>query len=417
MQSLEDRGRHLPLTKVSTNLCAKCKGARRLCGLPRCPIVVRLEQQLAVAGALKTRRELYSPTPPSVLVGEQGYPYVRVGVNLTPSDDKPGFYENPGKWWGRLGLYDIIRLRASMVFSNKRLPVKSVDERVAEAVLEAAASAKPVYSEVYFRKPPKPRPIIDAQLKPVGMQGEVERISITENPKIPKRVDRVMQERVPARKAVVELYEAGLDVYYIQRVFSAAGLGVRRRLVPTRWTITAVDKIVSQHILRRVKNYKEYPAYEVYHTSYIGNRYTILLMPGAWSMEMIEAWLPHTVWVPGGKPYIYTVHELADGKPSDEDGGYYAIRLPVLEFLDRQRRQARVLVVREITPEYFAPVGSWQIRESVRNALRQRPEEAGSLEEALTILARRTTLPFEEIAARSKLLDMARRQRLITSFI
>jgi len=339
-----------------------------------------------------------------------------VGVNLTPYDDKPGFYENPREWWGKLNLYDIIRLRTSIIFSNKRLSVKSMDEKIAEAILEAAASTKPVYSEVYFRKPPKPRPIIDTQLKPVGIQGEVEKISITENPKVPRRVDQLIQERIPARDAVIELYISGLDVYYIQRIFSAAGLGVRKKFVPTRWTITAVDKIISQHIFRRVKHYKEYPTYEIYHTSYIGNRYTIFIIPGTWSIEMIEVWLPHSVWVPGSKPYIYTVHELEDGKPNDEDGGYYAIRLSVLEFLDKQKRQAKVIVVREITPEYFAPVGSWQIRESIRNAFKQRPEKPGSLEEALAILARKTILSLEEIVKNSKLLDIVQRQKMITEF-
>lgn len=363
------------------------------------------------------KRELYTPTPPSALVGERGYPEVRIGLNLTPVSENPALYDNPREWWGRLGIDDIVRMRASMIFSNKKAYVKAVDDKFIEAVLEASSSTKPVYSEVVFKKPPTPRPIISSYTKPVGMQGEVEKIRLDDNPKIPRRVDRLIEEKVKAAAAVVELYSHGFDVYYIQRLFSAAGLGAERRLVPTRWAITSVDKILSDHLLKTVKNYKEIPGYNIHHVEYIGNKYTVMLVPGTWSMEMIEIWHPRTVWVKGAKPFIYRVYELEDGKPSDEDGGYYAIRLPVLEHLGALKRQAKVLVVREVTREYIIPVGSWQIRESIRNALKKPPVKAETINEALKIFAAYTSFPPEWYRRTSTIVKLTLYQRKITDYL
>jgi len=363
------------------------------------------------------KREVYSPTPPSLLVGEHGYPRVLAGINIAPAGGEPRIYEDPQRWWGRLSLEDIIRIRTSLVHSAARIEARRPGGRVAETLREAALSEKPLYSEVVYRKPPRPRPLLDPLLKPIGMRGEVEDIRLVDNPAIPRRVDSLVEERLPAHDAVAELYRHGFDVYYIQRVFSAALLGRQPRLVPTRWTITAVDKIVSDALLRRVRGYPEIPGLELYHVEYIGNRYTILLAPGPWSMEMIEVWLPRSVWVPGDKPHVYRVYEYWDGRASDMDGGYYAIRQPLLEHLEERRRRAAAIVVREITPSYYAPVGSWQIRESIRNALRQKPLRPRSLEEAVRLLDEHTLMPAEMLLERSPIYALLKGQRRITEYL
>lgn len=405
------------LTRRSPELCTSCKGSRRLCGLPECPILVKIREQLRLE-KLQELRELQSATPPSVLVGEHGYPHVRVGANLPLSeDDRPALFENPSMWWGRLSLYDIVKLRARLVFSYEVVHAGSASAASLEAVREAAASVKPVDSEAYFRKPPAFRLRFDPLLKPVGLSGRVERLRLVDNPSIPRRVDSLAEDRVKAKRALIELYSYGFDVYYLQRIFTSGLLGVEKRLVPTRWAITAVDKTLGDYLLEKVRSFPEIVEYEVYHSSYIGNRYTVLLMPGCWALEMVEVWMPRSVWVPGEKAHIYTIHEWSDGAASGEDGGYQAIRFAVLESLARRGRQAACLAVREITPEYFAPVGNWQIREGVRNALRGSPVKAGTLEEALREVGRLTLTPLDEIISRSSLLRSLRAQRKLIEFL
>ena len=66
-----------------------------------------------------------------------------------------------------------------------------------------------------------------------------------------------------------------------------------------------------------------------------------------------------------------SAHEGYEGRTSyveETAGAYYAARLGVLEHLKERGRQAKALVLREITDDYWAPVGVWQVREGVRNA-------------------------------------------------
>lgn len=384
--------------------------------MPECPILLRVREQLKL-DKLTSVRELQSATPPSVLVGEYGYPHVRVGANLPFSDvSEPGLYESPQQWWGRLTLYDIVRLRARLVFSYGVVHAGSAMSRTLETIQEAASSLKPVESEAVFRKPPVFRMRFDPLLKPVGLSGQVEKLQLVDNPSIPKRVDALASDRVKARRALIELYDYGFEVYYLQRLLTAGVLGVEKRLVPTRWAITAVDKALGDYLLKKVRSQPEISEYEVYHSSYIGNRYTLLLMPGSWSMEMVEIWMPHSVWVPGDRAFVSTLHEWSDGKASGEDGGYQAIRFAVLESLAKRGRQAACLAVREITPEYFAPVGNWQIREGVRAALRGSPLKAPTLDEALREMSRLLLTPLNEVLRRSALLKNARKQKKLVEF-
>jgi len=416
LRGREQRAAEAVLTRRSPELCTSCKGSRRLCGLPECPILVKIREQLKLE-KLQGLRELQSATPPSVLVGEHGYPHVRVGANLPLSDEsEPALFEDPSSWWGKLSLYEIVRLRAKLVFSYEVVHVGSAAAAALEAVREAAASVKPVDSEAFFRKPPVFRLRFDPLLKPVGLSGHVEKLQLASNPSIPRRVDSLAEDRVKARRALIELYSYGFDVYYLQRLLTSGLLGVEKRLVPTRWAITAVDKTLGDYLLGRVRGYPEISEYEVYHSSYVGNRYVILLMPGSWAMEMVEVWMPHSVWVPSERAHIYAIHEWSDGRASGEDGGYQAIRFAVLENLARRGKQAVCLAIREITPEYFAPVGNWQIREGVRNALRGSPLRARTLEEALQEVGQLTLTPLSEILSRSVLLRSLRAQKSLLEF-
>ena len=54
---------------------------------------------------------------------------------------------------------------------------------------------------------------------------------------------------------------------------------------------------------------------------------------------------------------------------SNTAGGYYATRLPILKYLYVIKRQASVLVIRLETPSYWAALGVWVVRESVKKAL------------------------------------------------
>lgn len=134
----------------------------------------------------------------------------------------------------------------------------------------------------------------------------------------------------------------------------------------------------------------------------------------------MEAWYPRTVWNPHGRSVVmYSSWEGYDGRTTyAEIGGcYYAARLAVCEKLVKERRQATVIVLREARPSYIMPVGVWHVRESVRDAMRQKPFTFNTLNEALGWVASRFRIPLQKWVMESELLKDVFFQRKMTDFV
>ena len=406
-------------SKVDPAICAKCKGVRRLCGRPKCPILERIRQNVIVY-PLVNKKVLFSASPPSVLVGEYNYPNVSLGPLATPvSGLHAKEYEDYRNWWGVKSLDEIIKLRASMVFSKFNANIKDAhktNNKLLEATQEIALASIPVDAEFFFKKPPKPTISFDGILSPIGPKTILSKLKVVENPIVPRKLDYLIYDTdVKASDAVYELYRAGIDVYHIVRVFSLGMLGEKRKrkLVPTRWSITAIDSMLGDKLLERVRTYKEISSTLIYKTEYIGNKYLIIMFPSSWTFEMIEIWRPRSVWVKAEKAYVVVNYEFKDGrwrKPG-VDGGYHAIRFPILEYLNEIKRQALVIAIREVLPDYYAPVGSWQIRESIRNALRSKPIRVDDISEIVKIIKKEIITDLNTILKNSVVL-----RQLITGY-
>jgi hypothetical protein len=100
-----------------------------------------------------------------------------------------------------------------------------------------------------------------------------------------------------------------------------------------------------------------------------------MLFPNVWSFELFELYFPGSSWNPSNELKASTDFESFYGRKnyaSNTAGGYYATRLPILKYLDSIRRQASVLVIRLETPTYWAALGVWVVRESVKKALKNK---------------------------------------------
>ncbi|RLG46465.1 MAG: hypothetical protein DRO06_04375 [Thermoproteota archaeon] len=352
-------------SRVRPEVCVACKGRRLLCGRAKCPILERIR---AVRRLRLPGRVLEGGTPPEALVGEAGYPRVSLGPLVSEDPALPSPREMLS-----MGLDRIVALRSSMVMPTVRLSVRRAESsRDLEEVRLAAMSSSPVGVEAVLRRPPRPRLDFDGVLAPVGPRAPAERVRLTEEPRVPRPVERAVSDSdALASDLVVEMYEAGVDVYHSSRLLSLGALGRRgaRRLVPTRWAITAVDSIVGRALKRRVLDLPEYSGPPLlYRWEFSDNRYLILVLPGPYRLEVVEAWLSGSPWARSGVG-VFSNYEgpLDDGFPV-MDGGHYAMRLPVLEHMVGVGRQASVLALREVGPGYYAPVGCWQIREALRRA-------------------------------------------------
>jgi hypothetical protein len=350
-------------------------------------------------------------TPPSMLVGEYGYPRVNV-YYMIPVDvygESSKIYEDPVAWaTRRLGLDDIVRLRSELLSARLEMPVHEPERLYESEVGLAGVSEKPVDSEAELEKAPIPNLRFDGVTKPLGPRAPARRIRVSSNPKLNPVVEKVIHDDVDAMSSVEELYKSGVDVYTIQRLLSLGFLGkrFRRRLVPTRWAITAVDDIVSRVLRRELRGRPEVQDTRVYYNEYLGNRFLIVVKPGPGAFEWIEVWQPRSLWVrETSNPVVWRIEENALGETTAMDGGFSAARLAVLEALAEEGRRGDVIIVREITPAYYAPVGNWHIRETVRRAVKLKPIAVNpTRRELLEILVEHVNYNPQSLLSKSKLL-------------
>jgi len=403
-------------------LCVLCKGSRSLCGKTRCPIIVKVNYFLKSVPLMQSE-EIAGASPPSVFVGRIGYPYVYAGPLVPPVQEDTSLYDLPEYWFGKT-IDEIVGFRSMLIRGKHRVHVRGFEKagKIIEKTRELALAVKPVDVELILKKKPRGFIVLDDEVQPFGPSAPIRDLLIS-NPRWDHQIEKAYGDTdLKAADAVAELYSRGVLVTKIQRAFSVGAFGLKknRRLVPTRWSITAVDSLISKNLMERVKEFPEISEYRVYESHYLDNVFEVLLIPGTWSYEAIEAWYPGTVWNPHGRNVVmFSDWEGYEGRTTyAEIGGcYYAARLAVCEQLVREKRQATVIVMREAHPGYIMPVGVWQVRENVRNAMRQKPFTFNTLEDALKWVSGRFQIPLKRWILHSELIKNALFQKKITSFL
>jgi hypothetical protein len=405
-----------------SGLCVVCKGSKLLCGKTRCPILVKVNYYLKSVPLMQSE-DISGASPPSVFVGRIGYPYVYAGPLVPPVHEDTSLYDLPEFWFGKT-IDDIVGFRSMLIRGKHRVHVRKFEEagKIIEKTRELALAVNPVDVELMLKKKPRGFLLLDDEVQPFGPSAPI-RDLIVSNARWDHQIGKAYSDTdLKATNAVLEIYSKGVLVTKIQRAFSVGAFGLKknRRLVPTRWSITAVDSIISKELMEKVKTFPEINEYRIYESRYLDNIFEVLMIPNAWSYEAIEAWHPGTVWNPHGREtFLFSDWEGYDGRTTyAEIGGcYYSARLAVCEQLVKERRQATTIVLREAHPGYIMPVGVWQVRENVRNAMRQKPFTFNTLDEALKWIAGKFQIPLQRWIMRSELLKNALFQKKITDFL
>ncbi|WFO75227.1 hypothetical protein J4526_09195 [Desulfurococcaceae archaeon MEX13E-LK6-19] len=359
------------------DLCILCKGYRNLCGLGYCPLVRSLRANIQSLHGIGNNLELTGSTPPSVIVGEKGYPRVRLYYGVPPGvyGENAKEFDNPVSWFMRKTLGDIMELRSRLLNIVLTGYVNTPERLYEKEVGLAAVSVKPVDTEVLLSKKPVPRISFDAIIPPRGPAAPAKKVRVVGNPVLPRKLDKIIWDDVKASDAVWELYKSGVDFYTITRAFTLGFIGRRmqKKLVPTRWGITAIDSLLTEKMLSVIRSKPLIDNTIVFYGEYLYNKYVIVLYPSRYTGTWIEVWHPKSLWNPSREPSWLIVTESFSGKLSVMDGGYLAARTSVVEYLYSIGRQAGVVILREVMPQYIFPVGNWQIRETVKYALKKQP--------------------------------------------
>ena len=342
-----------------------------------------------------TGDSLVGSTSPSIFVGRTGYPDVSTGV-LSPvgDEDDAADYVTDGNWYQQgYSIDDVFQRRTGLMNSRRRskVDVEDVWDGFVGAQREVAIADRPVDVEIGLDGRPELDMDVDEIAAPTGPNVDAKSVDLTENPYVPKPVKKTLEDDDwQAQGAMTYLYRRGFDVYDINKILSAGALGQgeNRKLVPTRWSITAVDDTIGKYLRGTIRDRRSVDTVQVWRNEYLGNAFWVILAPGDWEFELVEIKSPGSIWHPDpeGDTYLSSAHENREGRTKYVDetaGAYYASRFGVLEHLSKRGRQAKVLVLRHVSDEYWGPVGVWQVRESVRNAFEGEHGEAETFEEAV----------------------------------
>lgn len=336
--------------------------------------------------------ELDGSTPPSIFIGSAGYPKVYAGPLITPEHGDTGKYDTPELWIpAQTSQEEIIRYRLNLVRGKRLVETGDISSRFVSQLQEIVLSDTSVESEAAFREVPTGFSLSEDHA-PFGPSATIDKLSC-DPVRWNHRLEKVFDDTdLRATDAVIRLHQDKVPFSTIQKAFSAGtmGNGKKRHLVPTRWSITAVDSALANHLFNRVKQYSPIDTWRVHEFSSLHNRYAVILTPTGWQYEWTEAFIR----VLGDEELVFSDSEIKKPKAeySSVGGCYYSCKMAILEALLREQKQAGAIVLREAT-EGYVPLGVFNVRENVRNAMAVKGKEFETFKDAFSYVSDTMTLP------------------------
>ena len=178
-----------------------------------------------------------------------------------------------------------------MINSRFNVNIKDVrkEGKFLDKAKEIGIAKKPVDVEIKLNKAPEIRFDFEKITMPMGPRASLKQITITENVKVDNKVEKVVNDiDLKSADALTYLYENGFDENTLTKLLSIGVLGLKknRKLVPTKWSITATDDTLGKNLINNIKDYKAIENYQLYTGSYLGNYYYILMFPEIWQYEL-----------------------------------------------------------------------------------------------------------------------------------
>ena len=363
-------------------------------------------------------KELDGSTPPSVFIGSWNYPKVYAGPMIAPQHGNTTIMDRPESWIPEKKTQEeIIRYRLNLIRGKRSVKVTQLENPFIDKLRDISLSTSSIESEVEFGHAPKGMSFSDEHT-PFGPSAPLERFDI-DNARWDQDLEKVYYDGdLLAADAVVDLHQKGLPFSSIQKAFSVGAMGTkkRRRLVPTRWSITACDSTLGNRLLQKVRDYDVIERCEVREFASLNNYYAVMLLPTAWQYEWMEAFLR----IMGNEELIFSDFENNGGKKgySRVGGCYYSCKMAVLEALAAREEAGRsdhpegsvqricsfgCLQCQREREECYAPTNHWSLKTCLA---------------ALGHISTKLELPVKRFISQSDLLreQLKSRQTTLSSF-
>ncbi|MDL2271238.1 Nre family DNA repair protein [Methanobrevibacter sp. OttesenSCG-928-I08] len=354
--------------------------------------------------SVKVGKDLEGSTPPSVFIGRWSYPKVYAGPMMVAETGDTAIMDSPESWINeKKSQEDIINYRMNLVRGKQLIKIDDLDNPFIEKLQDISLASKSIDSEATFGKRPRGSLLTEDSM-PHGPSAVIEKFDI-DAVRWDKQLEKTYYDTdLKASDAVINLHNKGVPFSAMQKAFSVGTIGTkeRRKLVPTRWSITACDSTLANIMLKRVRQYPLIDTHRVYEFYSLNNYYAVILLPMEWQYEWMEAFIK----ILGKEEMIFSDYERNTNKKeySSVGGCYYTAKMAVLDKLEKERKQAGVIILREAYSGYV-PLGVFNVRENIKYAMNSKFKEFETLKNAIDYVSTKLKIPIHKYVKQSDLLE------------
>lgn len=363
----------------------------------------KLTEQIQMK-SVKVGKDLEGSTPPSVFIGRWSYPKVYAGPMMVGETGDTSIMDSPESWIGEHKTQeDIINYRMNLVRGKQLIKITDLENPFVEKLQDISLASKSIDSEATFGKRPRGALLTEDSM-PHGPSAVIEKFDI-DAVRWDKQLEKTFYDTdLTAREAVLNLHNKDVHFTAMQKAFSVGAIGTKykRKLVPTRWSITACDSTLADLFLKEVRKFDILDTYRVYEFGSLNNYYIIILTPTEWQYEWYEAFIQ----LIGKEELIFSDYETnTDKKEYSSVGGcYYTSKMAVLDALVKEKKQAGLIVLREAY-EGYVPLGVFNVRENMKSAMSNPYKEFETLKDALKYAGTKLKIPISKYVKQGTLLN------------
>ena len=354
--------------------------------------------------SVKVGKNLEGTTPPSVFIGRWSYPKVYAGPMMSSQMGDTSIMDSPESWLKENKTQDdIIDYRMGLVRGKQLIKIDDLENPFVEKLQDISLASKSIDSEATFKNRPRGS-MLSEDSTPHGPSAAIEKFDIDA-----VRWDRQLEKTfydtdLKAADAVVNLHNKEVPFSAMQKAFSVGAIGTKknRKLVPTRWSITACDSTLADQFLKEVRKFDILDTYRVFEYGALHNYYVIILTPTEWQYEWYESFIN----IMKNEELTFSDYETnADKKEYSSVGGcYYTAKMEVLDYLLKIKKQSGLIILREAYEDYV-PLGVFNIRENIKEAMLRPYIEFETLQDSLKYASTKLRLPISRYVKTGTLLN------------
>lgn len=354
--------------------------------------------------SVKVGKDLEGSTPPSVFIGRWSYPKVYAGPMMANQLGDTYIMDSPESWLDQNKTQnEILNYRMNLVRGKQLIDIKDLNNPYVEKLQDISLASKSTDAEANFLKRPRGAQLSQESM-PHGPSGILEKFDI-DAVRWDKQLEKSYYDTdLRATDAVMALHNKNVPFSAVQKAFSvgAFGIGKNRKLVPTRWSITACDSALADKLLKEVRYNPIIDTYRVYENEALNNYYAIILTPTEWQYEWTEGFYK----VENNEELVFSDYETNEDKKeySTVGGCYYTSKMVVLDALNKMKLQSGLIVLREAYTGYV-PMGVFNVRENMREAMEKPYKEFEDLKSALVYVGKNFKIPLSRYIKTGTLLN------------